>query len=308
VRDRSNVCVLLIGLVLAFDLNPASGLPVRRDRDAQLRTIAQNSPGGEEVASSENLNRIELLEKEFFFQTLPADTVSVRIQRLEKEIFGLTMDGSLNERLETLEKSLAEQDPGTGQPLARRKEVDKGKPDKSASNSQPLPVISPSNTASASPIAPPAATALAPITSSAPASSPSATKPDDASHPAASDPPKVNSALHITKERYVVRGNPDAYIRQVNNAMQMNPQDPSFNFERAKAFIQLGKWDRALNDLSDAILSRPSNAEYYLARAFVYTKLGDCVLAREDVKQARFHNSQLPAEIDFHEAGIVSKK
>jgi tetratricopeptide (TPR) repeat protein len=297
-----------MALALPFDLNPASGLPVRRDRDAQLRAIAQNSPSGEEAASPENLNRIERLEKQFFFKLYPADIVAVRMQRLEKEIFGVTMNGSLNQRLETLENSLAEKDPGTGQPLAQRKEVNKGRSDKSALSSQPSPVISASNIASASPIDPPTTTAPAPIKSSDPATSQSATKSDDASHPAAGDLPQVNSVLHITKERYVVRGNPDAYIRQVNNAMQMNPQDPSFSFERAKALIQLGKWDRALSDLSDAILSRPSNAEYYLARAFVYTKLGNCVLAREDVNHARFYNSQLPAEIEFHEAGIVSKK
>jgi len=231
---------------------------------------------------------LESLEQAFFFKLFSNDPISARLQRLEKQVFGVIMNGTTDHRLETLENSLAESDPGTGKPLARRDQ-----PNKKPSAPAPPPEAAPANQVGQ--------TVALPLT-------PVLTK---AAVPATSDPPAQdsdNTVLHISKERFAIDEKPESYIRQVTEAMRTNPQEFTLAFERAKAEIQLSKWDRALSDLCDAISSIPNNPEFYLARAFVYTRMGNSVLAREDLRQARFHNAKLPKNIDFEEHGLASKK
>ena len=79
----------------------------------------------------------------------------------------------------------------------------------------------------------------------------------------------------------------------------MDPKNPTLLFKRARAYIQLKKYENAVNDLSDALMNNPNNASYYLCRALVYHLIGTDVLATEDIKQAQFCDPGLPKVIDF---------
>jgi tetratricopeptide (TPR) repeat protein len=217
------------------------------------------------------------------------------LQRLEKQVFGVTMHGTVDHRIETLETALAESDPGTGKPLAPRNNAEVNRLDQKASTPLAPPLASTADLPAGQP------TLLQPI-------APALTKTDKDTSADASDQDQDNTVLHISKERFAISGNADAYIHQVTSAMRVNPQEFSLVFERAKAEIQQAKWDRALSDLCDAISSVPNESEYYLARALVYTRMGNSILARADLKQAHFHNSRLPKNIDFEEQGLASKK
>jgi Tfp pilus assembly protein PilF len=70
---------------------------------------------------------------------------------------------------------------------------------------------------------------------------------------------------------------------------------------RAEAYIQLKDWNNAMSDLTAAIQNSPNKANYYLARAFVYYKMGRAVLSQEDTEQARFYDSRLPGKINYGE-------
>jgi hypothetical protein len=275
--------LLLIGFVQsAATLTPSAF--------AQNSTAA--SANTEELAAADQ-KRLEVLEQGFFFKLFPGDPLAIRLQRLEKQVFGVTMHGTLDHRIQTLESSLAESDPGTGKPLAPRNNSEANRLDQKASTPLAPPVASNNNSLGIP------APVLTPVMSEA-------TKSDKVA--SAENPDLDNTVLHISKERFAVIGKPDAYVRQVTDAMRLNPQEFTLAFERAKAEIQQAKWDRALNDLSDAISSVPNDSELYLARGLVYMRMGNSVLAREDVRQARFHNSQLPKNIDFEEIGPPAKK
>ena len=295
-RRRSTVFLAAFLLILVAQ-NFEAFVPSAFGQDATAGS--DNS----EQLSPTNQKRLQSLEQAFFFKLFAKDPVSDRLQRLEKQVFGVTMNGTTDHRLETLENSLAESDPGTGKPLAPRDRPVKkvsapAAPPEAASASQSGQTVAPPEAASATPAGQTVAPPMTPVLTKA-------------AVPATPDPPAQdtdNTVLHISKERFAIDEKPESYIRQVTEAMRTNPQEFTLAFERAKAEIQLSKWDRALSDLCDAISSIPSNAEFYLARAFVYTRMGNSVLAREDLRQARFHNTKLPKNIDFEEHGLASKK
>jgi len=285
-RRRSIILLafLLIGALQNFEA--FAPCAIAQDVTASTDKTEQLSP--------ENQKRLESLEQAFFFKHFPSEPIAARLQRLEKQVFGVTMSGTTDHRLETLESSLAESDPGTGKPLAPRKRPALNQSVQRTPTPNTPPVVSDTNSPPAQAQIPQQVT-------------PVLTKSEQTPTP---DPPvEDNVVLHISKERFAINGTkPDSYIHQVTSAMGMNPQEFSLAFERAKAEIQLDRWDRALSDLCDAINFIPSNAEYYLARAYVYTRMGNSVLARADLKQARFYNAKLPKNIDFEEHGLASKK
>jgi tetratricopeptide (TPR) repeat protein len=253
------------------------------------------------LPSAASQKRLEFLERAFFFKLFPNDSLDTRLERLEKQVFGVTMNGTTDHRLETLESAVHETDPGTGKPLAPRNNLRSNEVEKKLFSSAAPPPVPPV----VSTVAPQQSSSQPEQTLTAPEIAPN---PDKSSNSVVANPEPINSVLHIGKDRFAVDGNPVQYIHEVTEAMQMHPQDGSLAFERAKAEIQLNRWDRALSDLSDAIMSVPSNAELYLARALVYTRIHNSVLATEDLKQARFYNSKLPKTIDFEEHGLASKK
>jgi tetratricopeptide (TPR) repeat protein len=258
--------------------------------------------------SPENLKRLEHLETVYFFRQYPQEPVTDRLVRLEKFVFGQQGKGEVDPRLTTLEQALAEKDPSTGKLLAPAvvKTMDQGQ---TAANQNANQNQAPSQNDNA-PIA-----MMAPVVNSTAASQVNQGAntnkliyPDTFANRQPAAPPEAPiQTLHIGAQRFQVSGSPEAIIRQVSSAMKVDPRQGDFAFQRAKAYIQLKKWELALNDLNDAINAVPSNVEYYLARALVYDRMGNKVLAGQDLKSARFYNRNLPPSIDFDD-GLTAEK
>jgi len=103
-------------------------------------------------------------------------------------------------------------------------------------------------------------------------------------------------ALHLRASLFAAGGN---QIGDISSAISLDPKNPQLLYKRARAYIQLKKYENAVNDLSDALMNNPNNASYYLCRALVYHLIGTDVLATEDIKQAQFCDPGLPKVIDF---------
>ena len=120
-------------------------------------------------------------------------------------------------------------------------------------------------------------------------------------------PPRPKQVvLHVSKESFPSDGSPQRLIKELTYAIKVHPLDPDLQYQRAKASIQLDKYENALEDLSDAIMNQPNKSDYYIARAWVYMKLGNSVLAADDIKQARFVDPGLPAKIDLSQPSRTS--
>jgi tetratricopeptide (TPR) repeat protein len=102
--------------------------------------------------------------------------------------------------------------------------------------------------------------------------------------------------LHLRAALFAAGGDK---IGDINSAISLDPKNPALLFRRARAYIQLKKYENAVSDLSDALMNNPNNASYYLCRALVYHLIGTDVLATEDLKQAQFCDPGLPKVIDF---------
>jgi len=92
---------------------------------------------------------------------------------------------------------------------------------------------------------------------------------------------------------------PKVIIRAYTSAIRANPKDPELMYKRATAYIQVSDWMKALSDLCDAQVNTPTAWHFYLARAYVYHRLGQPIQANEDLNQAKFYNQKLPKSIKF---------
>lgn len=261
-----------------------------------------NAPPNDAI-SGENLKRLNSLESQYFFQQYPNDSTEVRLSRLEKFVFGEVSKGVLEDRLTTLEQSLAVRDPNTGKPIIVQP-VPKAPPPDGQAVSTP-PVVTTPNSAPSTLLYPdaidPTPQQSTGASSAPPQSSPTASKPSAEANDS-------SLALHLGKTHFSTSTSPDLLIHQLNVAIQDSSSPGNLFFQRAKAYIQISKWDAALNDLSNAINDIPNNADFYLARALVQHQLGNGVLAGEDLKRARFYNPKLPIKIDFDDPGIAASK
>ena len=107
-----------------------------------------------------------------------------------------------------------------------------------------------------------------------------------------------NSATtYLNAEYFKINGDPKRLIKECNGAINANPTDPELYFMRAKAHIQLGDWFSALNDLKDSIQIRPNEGQYYLARAYVYFRMGKAVMSNQDIMHAKFFDKRLAGKI-----------
>ncbi|HEY9733714.1 MAG TPA: tetratricopeptide repeat protein [Drouetiella sp.] len=104
------------------------------------------------------------------------------------------------------------------------------------------------------------------------------------------------NALHLRASLFAAGG---SQIGDISSAISLDPKNPQLLYKRARAYIQLKKYENAVSDLSDALMNNPNNASYYLCRALVYHLIGTDVLATEDIKQAQFCDPGLPKVIDF---------
>ena len=75
-------------------------------------------------------------------------------------------------------------------------------------------------------------------------------------------------------------------IAAYDEAIHRNPRHPLAYYNRGTAYLDLGQYQPALNDYSEAIRVSPGDAEFYAARAFCFALLGRNGEARHDVKRA----------------------
>lgn len=108
-----------------------------------------------------------------------------------------------------------------------------------------------------------------------------------------------DTTLYLDPQYFSQGGDPKQLIRGYTAAIRANPKDPELMYKRAVAYIQVGDWMKALNDLSDAQVNTPTKWHFYLARSLVYHKLGQPIQAIADLDQAKFYNQKLPKDIRF---------
>ncbi|MBN2193847.1 MAG: hypothetical protein JW751_13615 [Polyangiaceae bacterium] len=91
------------------------------------------------------------------------------------------------------------------------------------------------------------------------------------------------------------RKSPDfvAAIEDVSRAIELSPEEPTCRFFRGVWYFELGNWNQAAEDLSEAVvLEEALGSEYYiesarLLRALALRQLGDARRAEEEVARCR---------------------
>ncbi len=79
---------------------------------------------------------------------------------------------------------------------------------------------------------------------------------------------------------------PDAAILTLTNAMKLRPTDGELRKDRARAYVMLGKWEEAGNDLDVAIEYSAGDAEALRLRAYSLYKMDRLPDAWGDVEKA----------------------
>ncbi len=75
-------------------------------------------------------------------------------------------------------------------------------------------------------------------------------------------------------------------IAEYDEATRRNPKNHLAYYHRGTAYLDLGQYQPALNDYSEAIRVSRGDAEVYAARAFCYALLGRNGEAQQDVERA----------------------
>jgi len=116
---------------------------------------------------------------------------------------------------------------------------------------------------------------------------------------AASDPATALKTTSINLKEIIFGkfDNPAKSVQNLTIAINVSPLDQSLIFKRAQAYIQLDRLDNALTDLMNAIQNNPNNSNLYIARAWLYNKMGNPAMAQQDVTQAHFCNPTLAKDI-----------
>jgi tetratricopeptide (TPR) repeat protein len=91
---------------------------------------------------------------------------------------------------------------------------------------------------------------------------------------------------------------PKKAIEDLNDALEMDPQNDGYYFRRGCAYEELGNLTRACEEYAHAAYINPL-AKYYLARAHCYQQMNKTVLAKADIRHARQINPNLPRRIIF---------
>jgi tetratricopeptide (TPR) repeat protein len=85
---------------------------------------------------------------------------------------------------------------------------------------------------------------------------------------------------------WLLAGLPEAALVTINNAINLNENDPQLYADRAAAYIQLERWDEAEEDLNFAHQRLPRDIEILKMRAETRLNLGDLQGAEHDVADA----------------------
>jgi tetratricopeptide (TPR) repeat protein len=262
------------------------------------------------------LKQIAHWEDQFFTRQYASEDVDKRLTRIEQLVFGTIETGSDEERIAKLKTALNQPSDGPAVPAGVAEFVPPAKNTPQADDGGGRGA----NTVAAS--TPPATTtatdgsSAAPTSSDPPKQTPSALPAavngiiddKDTAAPSAvvkslnlEDKPMRMAELHVTKKQFDSVLKPQRVIQNLSEAIRDNPKDPELVYQRAKAYIQLDKFDKALADLSDAIESQPNRSDFYLARAWVYHLLGNSVMADLDLSRARFVDPRFPEKVDWED-------
>jgi hypothetical protein len=285
---------------------PAADAASMNEVPADNNETKANVPNLLEELGPALAKKLQDLEAHFFGHLYVTEQVERRIVRLERFIFGTESGGPFPTRIDHIAGSLNVSDPD-----GSKREV-KLKPKEETPAKQEAPVVE-SPAPQLNDLAKEAAEAPSAIPKLVDSPDEHLSTPQMEVTPVLGATPRkiaeISTAvmpdrqhgptLQITKDFFATVGKPSEIIKELDQAIRIHPSDPELMFERGKAYIQLDKFNMALNDLSDAIMNQPNKSAYYLARAWCYRKLGNSYLAADDVKQAHFVDPGLPPQVDF---------
>jgi len=90
---------------------------------------------------------------------------------------------------------------------------------------------------------------------------------------------------------YKRKGDFDHAIQEFNEAIRLNPNFERAYYDRGNAYIDKEEYDRAIQDLNEAIRLNPNNANNYNNRGVAYMRKGDYGAAIKDDNRAIHLNS-----------------
>lgn len=206
--------------------------------------------------------KLDALELRLFAATHDREPEMERLARLEKFVYGSVSGGSSAQRCQNLVAAVTQKNPD---------------------GTCPAPLVVPESAPTVS------------IASANPALQTSIQRSESEMVPVPVRP------LHLSLTEFgKVDYEPHRLIQTINDAITA---DPIFTadlfFQKAQAEVALRDYKAALKDLTDAILKEPMRFKYYLARACLYRKLGNPIMAQKDITTARFSNRDLPEEIEY---------
>jgi len=70
------------------------------------------------------------------------------------------------------------------------------------------------------------------------------------------------------------------FFSQYNRAVELDPNNPTFRFNRAAAYMQLGMYQKCVEDCQFCIEINPNVAKFHLRKGRAYEKLGQMYEAR----------------------------
>lgn len=296
--------------------------------DQDAKTAEQNTVA--QIGAALSL-KLKELENHFFGHLYITESVSHRIVRLERFVFGTESGGPFNTRIEHVASSLNVTDPDGSKrsiniepkappPTAVTPPANTGADNKAGMEEESQATADQKNSAASSDLQALAAAGNAKANAAPGVPTSVSTPPSERPATQMEVSPVVNSkdrkiatisttvmpdrpggglTLQVTKDYFSTSGKPAEIIKELDQAIRVHPNDPELMFERGKAYLQLDKFSNALTDLSDAILGQPNKSAYYIARAWCYKKLGNSYLAADDVKQAHFVDPALPPQVDL---------
>jgi lipoprotein NlpI len=106
--------------------------------------------------------------------------------------------------------------------------------------------------------------------------------------------PNEPSFYYTSGVAYKKKGDFDRAIQNFNEAIHLNPNFERAYYDRGNAYIDKEEYDRAIQDLNEAIRLNPKNASNYNNRGVAYTRSGDYGAAIKDDNQAIHLNSNDP--------------
>jgi len=85
---------------------------------------------------------------------------------------------------------------------------------------------------------------------------------------------------------YLKKGDKKAALKDIERAVECNPENPRFHFHKGAILFQQDMLDEAIESLSRAIDLDPSHASSYFLRGQIFEKIGDEESASADIGRA----------------------